>query len=133
MGGCYWFLHTGAPADISFSGYRNRGDYACTIPGRTAPYWIMFGHPFEHRTYCSDIKFSNPSYPTPLGWAAAYDAGLVESSAQGFDAARPGFFTAGPADFMVERTVLEPWYGYWLMVKTSQDLTITIPVTPAAP
>ncbi len=131
-GNAYWFLGISAGKTISFSGYRNLADWRIDIPAHpTAPYWITVGHPFEHSTLCSDVLFANASHPTPLGWGDAYRAGMVESQALGYVAG--SFVTTGPAEFLPARDRFDPWMGYWLLIRTTEPVTITIPVTPAAP
>ena len=89
------------------------------------------GQPFNHNTYCADIAFSINSHPTPLPWATAYDTGIVESAAMCFK--NNGFVSTGPSAFMVQNDRFEPWRGYWLLVRTSDPVTVQIPVSPAAP
>jgi len=134
VGTPYWFVHNSdLPVQISFQGRLVSGDATITIPAHTGPpYWIMIATPFNHRTYCTDIKFSVPSSPTPVGWTTAVSNGWIEASAQGFSSTLGSFFTAGPPDYVVERTSLEPWYGYWMLVKIGEPLSIIIPAQPVA-
>ncbi len=134
VGTPYWFLHQGSPVTLFFAGRPNTTDFQITIPEHTmAPYWVMIGHPFNHATLCSDVKFSSVSTPIPQPWPDAYASGIVESTAAGFEPATHSFFGVGPGEFMVDRDRLEPWYGYWLLVRTPEPVTITIPVSPPAP
>ncbi len=129
MGLPYWFDDPDGGKALSYTGLESVSDFQITIAARpSAPYWAMIGHPFYHNTLCANIQFSTVSHPTPLGWADAYNAGIVDSAAQCF---RDGsFVSAGPPPFMVETDHFEPWRGYWLMVRTMEPVTITIPEAP---
>lgn len=132
MGVPYWFQESVGPKTLSYKGYARTTDQQISIPAHaSAPYWIMIGQPFEHSTPCSSILFSSTSHPIPLPWAEAYNAAIVESNAQGFEA--NSFFSTGPEGFMVERNYLQPWYGYWLLIRTTEPVTITFPVAARVP
>jgi len=133
VGSCYWFTEGTSAKTLSYSGYENLTDFTISFPEISGPRWVMFGHPFEHRTPCSAIRFTSTSQTTPVDWPTATALGLVEPQAAGYEANNQhGYFSVG-ASGVVDRTVLEPWYGYWLLLPRGERVNMHIPVLPAAP
>lgn len=135
VGTPYWLLNAGSPHTLSFPGNLIATDQTVTIPSQPATtHWAMFGTPMGHRVSCSDVRFSLASDPgNRVDWKTAYRNNWVESMAIGFDSSTSGYFTTGLADYLPDRTVLEPWFGYWLLVTTPQAVNIHVPVVPVAP
>lgn len=123
-GSSYWMICGKANPPISFFGTPSMNPAQITFPAGNSPRWVTFGHPFDVPVSADAVKFSNAEHPTPLGWADAYDAGMVEGNAMGFDSGR--IFTVGPSRYMMERQQLEPWHGYWLLLYSPDPVTLTI-------
>jgi hypothetical protein len=81
-------------------------------------------------TPCELITFSTPSHPIPMTWTEAFREGINCGSAIGFSNATSMYYTVGPASFLADQTSFEPWMGYWLLLKTAEDVTIHFPAMP---
>lgn len=125
----YWFLQSGGSKTLSFQGIAPATDFTLTFPAHAeAPYWVMFGTPFAADVACASVTFLNSSVSSASkNWSQAYGLGMVEPKALGFDAAARAYFTAGAAESLPDRSVLQPWYGYWLLVNHSGTLSMTFP------
>jgi hypothetical protein len=128
----YWFLESNATTDktINYMGYPPAGDFILQLNDRQtkkdAPYWIMFGTPFPNDVPAANLSFTNQWVPITNGtWLEASSKNVVASKAFGFDAAAQQYFSVGPTETNPDRTVLQPWYGYWLLVDRPEALTIT--------
>jgi hypothetical protein len=127
----YWFIEPKATTDktISLQGYPSRADFRVQLDARPspngAPYWIMFGTPFSVDVPAANLSFTSTAVSSdPKTWSDANRLKLVESKALGFDTAAQQYFTLGPSDTHPDRTNLQPWFGYWLLVDTPDALTI---------
>jgi hypothetical protein len=87
----------------------------------------MFGTPSLSAVPCSEVQFNTPSHSTALSWIDAYAANLFEAKGFGFNAATSQYFSVGPDGTNPDRNQIEPWYGYWFLVRTTEPLTISIP------
>jgi hypothetical protein len=87
----------------------------------------MLGTPFAVDLSCDDqVWFTNKAVSSDTkNWKDASDLKMIEAKALGFDSAQQTFFTAGPSAYTPERSVLQPWYGYWLLVDRADELSIT--------
>jgi hypothetical protein len=130
-GHAYWLLDTDSTTDHSLSvkGYLPTSDFELAIPSHTdAPYWIMFGTPFSVNVACDNIQFTNPSIDSGNhSWLDASQLKMVSSKALGFDPVAQNYFTAGPSSTHPDISMFQPWYGYWLLVTNSGELTIKFP------
>lgn len=128
VGTPYWFLYQGSPLDVSFAGTAITSTRTLSFPALApAPHWVMFGHPQNHATPCADLTFATTSHPAPLSWQAAVDAGVVDGKALGYSNPTSTFFTAGPSAYLPDKTTLDPWCGYWLLIRTSEAVTMNVP------
>jgi parallel beta-helix repeat protein len=127
----YWFLISDSNLikSLSFTGNALSSDFKLSIPAHTsAPYWIMLGNPFNREISCDNLLFTNSTLSSDSkNWEQAVALKWVESKAQGFNNATQQFFTAGPLTYVPDRTNLQPWYGYWLLIDRPEAITITIP------
>jgi hypothetical protein len=128
-GTAYWFLqHESAGiADFSYEGYTPTQDFQLLIKAhKVAPYWIMFGTPFNSSIDCTKIEFLNTAvnvFSQP--WVDAVTSKMIASKAFGFESNM--FFEVGPSQYLPQKTDLEPWHGYWLLIGRPEELTITFP------
>jgi hypothetical protein len=127
----YWMLGAKMLSDcgISFQGVDPISNFNLTFPGRAvAPYWIMFGTPFPSDVLSENVRFLNTAVsPDAMTWKEAIDANMVDSKALGFDSSTQQFFAAGIPLYHPDRSALQPWYGYWLLVDRPETLTIQFP------
>lgn len=124
VGEAYWFMG-GSGKTINYTAIPNdAGEKVVSIPAHaTAPNWIMIGHPLEIPVPCENVRFRINT--TEKSWADAVSAGWIEAALQGFDASSQSYFAVGlPSNPGVQKNFLEPWYGYWMLVKAPQKLDI---------
>lgn len=126
----YWFYEMNGKKTLSFEGMPNLTDWKIQIPAHiSAPYWVLIGQPFDHSTDISKVTIStDPSHLSPLGWLDASQAGIISSMAQGYESAKQQFFTVGESGGVADKNQFDPWYGYWVLVFSSEPITFTIPV-----
>ncbi len=124
----YWFLNLNPATDLNVSGYPTSGPQTIQFSSLSpAPHWVMFGHMQSQPVNAASITFSTTSHPTAMNWQDANTNGVVDGTAMGFENSTSSFFTAGPSAFLPQRPNLEPWYGYWLLINTSDAVTMTFP------
>jgi hypothetical protein len=132
----YWMMAREQTTDksIQYQGFPSTGDFKIQLAAHAnAPYWVQLGTPFGADIPCSKVTFSTKSMNgQALDWASANASNLVSSMALGFENATQQFFSVGVPDFHPDRENLQPWYGYWLLVNTPDEMTITFPEPIAA-
>lgn len=128
-GDAYWLMED-MGKDISYQGIADDSGGQIVISARdNVPYWIMIGTPCDRSIECDKVLFNTSSDTEPVSWIRAGDStdkGWIEAAAQGFDASTKGYFTVSCMGSS-QKTMLEPWFGYWLLVKSKEQLTITFP------
>lgn len=129
----YWFVETKTPVPISFRGHAYNQAYSFTFPSSGNPHWVMFSLPYNHFISCDSVNFTLPSSignnlsGDTLSWQMAFNEGRISSTAQGYDSSIGSFFTASIASYHADRNLLEPWYGYWLLVFGPDTITLNLP------
>lgn len=125
----YWMTLTSA-VQIKYSAIPNNDPSTTVeIPAHVkAPYWIMIANPYNKPVKCADIKFFTGDDPSnAVGWdTAARVKGWIESTAIGWSNQGQCYINASTLGIS-DRDSLEPWYAYWMMVKTTQKLSIVFP------
>ncbi len=122
-------LNLGSAVALNPAGSIPSTDFRLHILAHTgSPFWVTFGAPFTDEVPCAGITFKNLSVSaTAKTWPDAFAAGLVDSTALGFNASTGQCYTAGASQYLPQSTTLKPWDGYWLFVKRPEALTITFP------
>ena len=125
----YWF-DSASPATIKVMGSTQTTPRHIMLPHAytSSQAWTLIGYPFLTAQSWGNCSIYNPyaSEPKTRSIADARTAGWIRSSMIGWDSTRQSFVTVGiPRDFP-QKTVIEPWHGYYLK-SYADDLQLIIP------
>lgn len=129
----YWFIGSSNEI-ISYQGNEPTEDFILTIPAHAnAPYWISIGTPFPSAISTDSIQFKDvySRGDNWLSWTSAYSGytRVVDSAMQGWDNTLGSFVRVAPSAYATtsDKTQLDPWWGYWLLVIDKREIQIKIP------
>jgi hypothetical protein len=134
-GNAYWLFNSSSSKTLSYDGLIPADDYTYNIQAHAdAPYWVAIGTPFNSPIDLANIRFKclNVAGDQWLTWEQAFSQNdrskrLVDSMIQRYDAPVKQFSNISIPQWGGVRDKLDPWYGYWLLVNTTQPISIKVP------
>ena len=133
LGDGYWVKLDSAWA-VNYSGKNSALDQWYSI--KTAPGWILLGHPKDHYTYWDDAKMHDGAQIVTMEQASTHPGmlGWIDTLGLWFDNSTQSLKEIGVTEDWPApgNETLRPWHGYWFKVKVPGK-SIIFPEAPEAP